>query len=67
VNQALCLRQFIIGRGYWPGPVTVNQDNLCCISLVERGRYGAKRTRQIHIEHFWLNERVAGGEAIVKH
>jgi hypothetical protein len=66
VNQALYLRHFLIGQGYAPGPVTVYQDNLSCMALVERGRSGAERTRHIDIRYFWLKEREGAGEAIVK-
>jgi hypothetical protein len=67
VNQAPYLRHFLIGQGYAPGPVTVYQDSLSCMALVERGRSGAERTRHIDIRYFWLKERVGAGEAIVKH
>jgi hypothetical protein len=67
VNQALYLGYFLIGQGCAPGPVTAHQDNLSCMALVERGRSGAGRIRNIDIRYFWLKERVSGGEAIVKH
>ena len=66
-NQALYLRNFLIQQGYQCGPVTVYQDNLSCMALVERGRSGAERTRHIDIRYYWLKERVSKGEAIVKH
>ena len=37
-NQALHIRHFIIGQGHACGPVTVYQDNISCMSQVERGR-----------------------------
>ena len=66
-NQALHIRHFIIGQGHACGPVTVYQDNMSCMSLVERGRSAAERTRHIAIKYFWLKERVGQGEARVKH
>ena len=66
-NQALHLRNFIIGQGHSCGPVTVYQDNMSCMSLIERGRSAAERTRHIAIKYFWLKERVDMGEARVKH
>ena len=66
-NQALHLRNFIIGQGHLCGPVTVYQDNMSCMSLIERGRSAAERTRHIAIKYFWLKERVDMGEARVKH
>ena len=66
-NQALHLRNFIIGQGHSCGPVMVYQDNMSCMSLIERGRSAAERTRHISIKYFWLKERVDMGEARVKH
>ena len=66
-NQALHLRHFIIGQGHACGPVTVYQDNMSCMSLIERGRSAAERTRHIAIRYFWLKERVDQGEARVRH
>ena len=66
-NQALHLRNFIIRQGYSCGSVTVYQDNMSCMSLIERGRSAAERTRYIAIRYFWLKERVDMGEARVVH
>jgi hypothetical protein len=66
-NQALHMRQFILGQGHKCGPVTVYQDNMSCMSLIERGRSAAERTRHIAIKYFWLKERVDQGEARVRH
>ena len=66
-NQALHMRQFIIGQGHACGPVTVYQDNMSCMALIERGRSAAERTRHIAIKYFWLKERVDQGEARVRH
>ena len=43
------------------------QDNMSCMSLIERGRLAAERTRHIAIRYFWLKERVDQGEARVRH
>jgi hypothetical protein len=37
------------------------------MSLIERGRSAAERTRHIAIKYFWLKERVDQGEARVRH
>ena len=66
-NQALHVRHFIIGQGHACEPVTVYQDNMSCMSHIERGRSAAERTRHITIKHFWLKERVDQGEARVRH
>ena len=47
--------------------MTVYQDNMSCMSLIERGRSAGERTRHISIKNFWLKERVDMGEARVVH
>ena len=66
-NQALHVRNFIIGQGYPCGRVTIYQDNMSCMALIERGRSAAERTRHISIKYFWLKERVDMGETKVVH
>ena len=66
-NQGLHIRNFLIEQGYSCKPVTVYQDNMSCMALIERGRSGAEKTRHIDIRHYWLKERVTRGEAIIKH
>lgn len=66
-NQALHLRDFIMVQGHPCEPVTIHQDNMSCMALINRGRSAAERTRHISIKYFWLKERVDTGEATVKH
>ena len=66
-SQGLHLRQFVIAQGYTCGPVTLYQDNMSTMALVERGRSAGERTRHIDIRYFWIKERVDSGEAIVRH
>jgi hypothetical protein len=66
-NQELHLRKFLIGQGYRVGTVTVYQDNLSCMAMIDRGRHGAEHTRHIDLRYYWLKERVDKGEAIVRH
>ena len=35
-NQAIYIREFLLGQGYDMGPIVVYQDNQSCIVLVER-------------------------------
>ena len=53
-NQALHMRYFIIGQRHACGPVTVYQDNMSCMSLIERERSAAERMHHIAIKYFWL-------------
>jgi hypothetical protein len=48
-SQGLHLRHFIIAQGYACGPVTLHQDNMSTMTLVERGRSAGERTRHIDI------------------
>ena len=66
-NQALHVRNFIIGQGHSCAPVTIYQDNMSCMALIDRGRSATERTRHISIRYFWLKERVDMGEAKVVH
>ena len=66
-NQGLYIRNFLISQGYSMAPMTIYQDNMSCMALVERGRSGAERTRHIEIRHFWIRERIRSEEAIVMH
>jgi hypothetical protein len=66
-NQGIHMRNFLIEQGYEMAPVTIYQDNMSCMALVDRGRSGAERTRHIGIKYFWVKERVTLGEVVVRH
>lgn len=66
-NQSLHIRNFVLAQGHSCGPVTIYQDNMSCMALIDRGRSTAERTRHIAIRYFWVKERVDTGEARVQH
>jgi hypothetical protein len=66
-SQGLHTRSFLIAQGYECGPMTVYQDNMSGMALIERGQSAAERTRHIDMRYYWMKERVDQGEAIVKH
>jgi hypothetical protein len=66
-NQGLHTRMFLVNQGYVMGPVTVYQDNMSCMALIDRGRSGAEKTRHISIRYFWVKERVTTGEMELEH
>jgi hypothetical protein len=66
-SQGLHMRSFIIAQGYECGPMTVYQNDMSTMALIERGRSAAERTRHIDIRYFWVKERIDMGEAIIKH
>jgi hypothetical protein len=47
--------------------VVIYQDNLSCMALMKRGGPSSERSRHISIRHFWVKERVDGGEVIPQH
>ena len=51
-NQGIHTRMFLVNQGYTMGPVTVYQDNMSCMALIDRGRSGAEKTRHIGIRYF---------------
>ena len=67
VNQAFHVRNFIVSQGHEAGPVTLFQDNLSCMALLEKGRSTSARTKHISIRYFWVKERMANGELQVTH
>lgn len=66
-SQAIHLRNFISAQGYETGPAIIYQDNLSCLALMKRGGPGSERSRHINIRHFWMKEKVTGGEVIFEH
>ena len=66
-NQALHIRNFMLAQGHPCGPVTIYQDNMSCMALIDRGRSAAERTRHIAIRYFCVKERVDTKEARVIH
>ena len=66
-NQGLHIRNFIQAQGYKVGPVTIHQNNMSCMALVQRGRAAGERSRHINIRYYWIKERVENGEAVVQH
>ena len=66
-NQALHVRNFIIGQVYLCAPVRIYQDNMSCMALIDRGRSASERARHISIRYFWLRELVDTREARVVH
>ena len=66
-NQALHVRNFVLAQEHACGPVTIYQDNMSCMALIDQGRSAAERTRHIAIKYFWVKERVDTGEARVQH
>ena len=67
VAQAIHLRNFLMGQGYVVGPSRIHKDNLSSMALMKRGCPGSKRSRHINIRHFFVAERAAAGDVVIKH
>ena len=65
-NQPFHVRRFIIEQGHDCGPVTLYQDNLSTMHLIERGRAASEKTRHISIRYFWIKQAVDDGEVVIE-
>ena len=66
-SEGIHMRNFLLGQGHGLGPVTIYQDNMSCLALIQRGRPGSERSRHINIRHFWLKERADEGDVRYEH
>ena len=62
----LWLRDFITFQGYSKEPVHLEQDNMSCITLLQKGESTAVATKYIDVKRFWISDYIMRGEVIVK-
>ena len=67
MNIPLCLRDFITFQGYSKEPVHLEQDNMSCITLLQKGESTATATKYIDVKRFWISDYMMRGEVIVKY
>ncbi len=67
LGKGFHMRRFILNQGHNIGPVTLYQDNLSTMALIDKGKSTSGRTRHVDIRYFWIKERIESGEVIVKH
>ena len=65
--QVIHMRNFVMAQGYDLAPAVIYQDNLSCMALVKKGCSTSERSRHIDIREFWVTDRVAQGEIVIKH
>jgi hypothetical protein len=66
--QIIWTRNFLEAQGYKMGPADVYQDNQSAILLGKNGKASSsRRTRHINIRYFFVTDRVAKGEVIIKY
>ena len=56
-----------MGQGYSHGPVVLYQDNLSCMSLINKGKSSSEINRHMAIRYFWLSEKVKKNELKLVH
>jgi hypothetical protein len=66
-NQLIHVRNLLIAQGHPQNPATIYQDNMSCMSLIDRGKPTSKRSRHIDIRYFWIHDRVESGEVRLVH
>ena len=67
MNIPLWLRDFITYQGYEEGPVLLEQDNMSCIALLQKGESTAAATKYIDVKRFWISDYIKRGEVAVKY
>ena len=66
--QIVWTRNFLQAQGYNLGPSDVYQDNQSAMLLEKNGKASSgRRTRHINIRYFFVTDRVAKGELIIKY
>ena len=66
--QIIWTRNFLEAQGYKMRPADVYQDNQSAILLEKNGKASSsRRTRHINIRYFFVTDRVAKGEMIIKY
>ena len=56
LNIPLWLRDFVTYQGYEKTPVRLEQDNMSCIALLQKGESTAAATKYIDVKRFWISD-----------
>jgi hypothetical protein len=67
MNLPLWLRDFITYEGYDRAPVKLEQDNMSCITMLQRGESTAQATNYIDVRMFCVSDYIRRGEVIVQY
>ena len=66
--QIIWTRNFLRAQGYNLGPSEIYQDNQSAMLLEKNGKASSgRRTRHISIRYFFVTDRVAKGEVVIKY
>ena len=67
MNLPLWLRDFITYQGYDRAPVILEQDNMSCITMLQKGESTAQATKYIDMRMFWVSDYIKRGEVTVQY
>ena len=67
MNIPLWLRDFVTYQGYDKEPVRLEQDNMSCITLLQKGESTAAATKYIDVKRFWISDYIKRGEVTVQY
>ena len=61
LQQGIFASYLLTGQGYPHSPMTVYQDNMSTIKLIDNGRANSELTRHISIGYFWAHDLIHRG------
>jgi hypothetical protein len=61
MNTPLWLADFVHRQGYPALPIRLEQDNMSCMTLLNKGKATAETTRFIEIRKFWISAYIQNG------
>ena len=67
LNIPLWLSDFVTYQGYEKTPVRLEQDNMSCIALLQKGESTAAATKYIDLKRFWISDYIKRGEVVVEY
>ena len=66
-GHVIWLRNWLIGQGYPPDPITIYQDNRGVIDLMNGNLVPSQRTKHLNIRYFFAGNKIRDGEITLKH
>ena len=67
LSPILWMRNLLESLGRKPSKVSVLEDNMSVIALVNKGRPTAERTRHIRLRYFFISDYIKRGEVGISH
>jgi hypothetical protein len=67
LSHVIWARELICAQGYVLPPTKVHQDNQGVLSIMSGGRSPKHRTKHLDIRHFFVRDRVATGDVVLRY